>query len=134
MGKEEKKDITVQEKKEIKAKSEHTIPGKIYMPATDIVDTGNELILFMDMPGVDKEKLTVKIEKDILKIDGEIDPTPYKNLEPLYTEYNIGHFSRKFELPNEIDQSAIKAGMSDGVLTLTLPKIPKKQPRLIEIN
>jgi HSP20 family protein len=81
-----------------------------------------------------KENMAVKIEKDILKVDGEIDPTPYQNLVPLYTEYNVGHFTRRFELPNEIDQSKIKAGMNDGVLTLTLPKVPEKQPRLIEIN
>lgn len=134
MKKENKKEITVQEKKEVQSKSEPTLQGKAYIPATDIVDTGGELILYMDMPGVSREKLTVKIEKDVLKVDGEIDPTPYQNLEPLYTEYNIGHFTRKFELPNEIDQSAIKAGMSDGVLTLTLPKVPEKQPRLIEIQ
>lgn len=128
------KEITVQEKKEVQTKNESTIPGKFYVPATDILDSGKELILYMDMPGVSKEKLNVKIEKDVLKIDGEIDPTPYQDLKPLYTEYNIGHFSRHFELPNDIDQAAINASMTDGVLTLTLPKVPEKQPRTIQVS
>lgn len=130
----ESKELAVQEKKEVQTKTESTVPGKVYMPATDIVETGSELILYMDMPGVNKEQLSVKIEKDVLKIDGVIDATPYQNLKPLYTEYNIGNFSRHFDLPNEIDQSAIKATMNDGVLALTLPKVPEKQPRVITVN
>ena len=128
------KEITVQEKKELQTKSEPTIPGKVYLPNTDIVETDQELLVYMDMPGVGKEKLNVKIEKNVLGVDGEIDSTPYSNLKPLYTEYNIGHFSRRFELSNEIDQNGIKASMNDGVLLLTLPKVPEKQPKMIAVN
>ena len=134
MKNEEKKEITVQEKKEVQTKSEPTIPGKVYLPNTDIVETEKELLVYMDMPGVSKDKLKIKIEKDVLGIDGEIDSTPYSNLKPLYTEYNIGHFSRSFELSNEIDQSGIKASINDGVLILTLPKVPEQQPKMITVN
>lgn len=132
--KEDTKDITVQEKKEVQTKSEPTIPGKTYLPTTDIVETEKELLLYMDMPGVSKEKLKVALEKNVLSIDGEIDASPYSELKPIYTEYNIGHFSRRFELSNEIDQAAINASIKDGVLLLTLPKLPEKQPRMITVN
>lgn len=134
MSNEEKKEITVQEKKEIQTKSEQTTPGKVYLPTTDIVETEKQLLVYMDMPGVTKDKLNIKLEKNILGIDGEIDSSPYDNLKPIYTEYNIGHFSRSFELSNEIDQDGIKATMNDGVLVLTLPKIPEKQPKLIAVS
>ena len=132
--KEDKKEITVQEKKEVSTKSEPTIPGKMYLPTTDIVETDTELKVYMDMPGVGKDKLKVKIDKDVLGIDGEIDSTPYSNLEPLYTEYNIGHFSRNFELSNTIDQNRITATMENGVLILTLPKVPETQPKMITVR
>jgi len=131
---EDKKEITVQEKKKVQSKSEPTIPGIMYLPATDIIETDKELLVYMDMPGVNKDKLQIKLQKNALGIDGEIESAPYTDLKPLYTEYNIGHFSRNFELSSEIDQAAIKAEMNDGVLVLTLPKLPEKQPKLIPVN
>ena len=129
-----KNDLEVSTKKEVEQKQEHTVPGKRYRPATDIVETEGELLLYMDMPGVEKDQINVKLEKNVLVIDGQINSNPYSDLKPLYTEYNIGHFTRRFELSNEIDQSKIGATVNDGVLRLTLPKVAEKQPRLIQVN
>ena len=93
------------EKKELESKNEHTTPLKKYVPATDIVETEKELLLYMDMPGVAKDSVHVKLEKNILNIEGEINMKSYADLKPLYTEYNIGNYSRSFELSNKIDQS-----------------------------
>ena len=129
-----KEELGAAEKKELQLKQESTIPGKKYLPATDIVETDGELLLYMDMPGVEKDQIKVKLEKNILMVDGQINSNPYSDLKPLYTEYNIGHFTRRFELSNEIDQSRIGATIDEGVLTLTLPKMPEKQPRLIQVS
>ena len=91
-------------------------------------------MLYMDMPGVEKDQIEVKLEKNVLVVDGQINSNPYSELKPLYTEYNIGHFTRRFELSNEIDQTRIGATIEEGVLKLTLPKVPEKQPRLIKVN
>ena len=131
---EEKKDLMVQEKKELETKKEQTTPVKRYIPATDIVENENELLLFMDMPGVGKDNITVKLEKNVLKIDGLIEMKAYSELKPMYTEYNVGNFTRQFELSNTIDQSRIEAKMENGVLSLVLPKVPEAQPRTIQIN
>jgi HSP20 family protein len=131
---EEKQDLTVAEKKEIETKKEHTTPLKRYLPATDIVETEKELLLYMDMPGVDKEDVSVKLEKNVLQIEGVIDTEPYSKLKPVYTEYNVGNYSRQFELSNKIDQANIEASMKDGVLSLILPKVAEMQPRTIQIN
>ncbi len=131
---EEKKDLVTQEKKEIETKKEHTTPLKRYVPATDIVETDQKLMVFMDMPGVGKENITVKLEKNVIKIDGAIETKTYSDLKPLYSEYNIGNYSRQFELSSKIDQSKIEAKVEDGVLSLVLPKVPEVQPRTIQIN
>jgi HSP20 family protein len=131
---EEKKDLVQQEKKELETKKEQTTPLKRYIPATDIVENENQLLVFMDMPGVAKKDITVKLEKNVLKIDGQIDMKGYSDLKPLYTEYNVGNYTRQFELSNTIDQSGIEATMEGGVLSLVLPKVPEAQPRTIQIN
>jgi len=131
---EEKKDVVVPEKKELESQKEHTTPAKRYVPATDIVENESELLVFMDMPGVGKDNITVKLEKNVLRIDGTIDMKGYSDLKPLYTEYNVGNYTRQFELSNKIDQAAIEAKMEDGVLSLVLPKVPEAQPRNIQIN
>ncbi|MCP4754360.1 MAG: Hsp20/alpha crystallin family protein [Proteobacteria bacterium] len=131
---EEKKDLTVQEKKEVVTEKEHTFPGKKYLPHTDIVETENALLVYMDMPGVAKDKVHVELEKNVLAVDGEIESGVYSDLKPLYTEYNVGHFTRRFELSNEINQAGIEAKIVDGVLLLTLPKVPEKQAMNIRVN
>lgn len=128
------KALDVQGKKEVEAKKESTIPLKRYSPATDIIETKDELQIYMDMPGVDKENVNVKLEKNVLGIEGKIYPDTYNDLNPVYTEYNIGHFQRQFELSNDIDQEKIEAKIDNGVLTLILPKVPEQKPKLIQVN
>ncbi len=113
---------------------EKTVAGKYYVPLTDIIETEKNLLVTMDMPGVKKDSIHVKLEDNVLEVDGQIDHSPYNDLNPVYTEYNIGHFTRKFSVSNEIDTGNIDANLSDGVLTLTLPKAPEVQPRQIKVN
>ena len=129
-----KKDLVVPEKKELESQTEQTTPLKRYIPAADIVENDNELLVLMDMPGVCKDNITVKLEKNVLKVDGAIDMKAYSDLKPLYTEYNVGNYSRQFELSSTIDQPGIEAKMENGVLSLVLPKVPEAQPRTIQIN
>ena len=126
--------LQVQEKKELAAKGEKTVPARYYVPATDIYETEEALTVVMEVPGVEREAIDVNIENDVLKVEARIDFAKYEGLEPLYTEYNVGHFSRAFALSNKIDQQRIGANVEDGVLTLTLPKAKEAQPRRIEIK
>ena len=88
----------------------------------------------MEIPGVEKKDVDVNIENDVLRVEGRIDFAKYEGLEPLYTEYNVGHFARAFTLSNKIDQQQISAQLDDGVLTLTLKKVKEAMPRKIAIN
>ena len=88
----------------------------------------------MEMPGVEKNDINVALENDVLRVDGQIDFSKYEGMEPVYTEYNVGHYTRSFTLSSKIDQERISAQLDDGVLTLTLPKAKEAQPRRISIG
>ena len=55
-------------------------------------------------------------------------------MEPVYTEYNVGHWTRSFALSDKVDRERIAAQLEDGVLTLTLPKTAGTRPRRIAIR
>jgi HSP20 family molecular chaperone IbpA len=126
-------ELQVQQKRELEKKQEATFPTRMFVPATDIFESDHALTMLVEMPGVSKESIEVKVEGDILTIDGRIDFSKYEGLQPLYTEYNVGNFSRTFQLSNEIEQAGIKAELKDGVMRLVLPKAERAKPRRIEI-
>jgi HSP20 family protein len=126
--------LEVQEKKEMVSKEEKTVPARYYIPATDIFETDDALTVVMEIPGVEKQALEVNIENDVLRVDARIDFSKYEGLEPLYTEYNVGHFARSFTLSNKIDQQQVSAQFDDGVLTLTLKKAKETMPRRIALK
>jgi HSP20 family protein len=127
-------EVALQEKKEVETDGERTEAGKYYSPYTDIHETAKEIIVTMDMPGVKRSDVDIHIEKNILTIVGSVDFSNYEGLEPLYTEYNVGNFSRSFTLSTAIDSQKIKAEMADGVLRLVLPKAPEAVARRIEVK
>jgi HSP20 family protein len=126
--------LEVQEKKELLSKEEKTAPVRYFVPAADIYETDDALTVNLEVPGVEKDKLNIRLENDILKIDAQIDVAKYKGHEPVYTEYNIGHFQRAFSLSSKIDQGGIKAELNNGVLSLTLPKSKEARSRVIPLN
>ena len=102
--------------------------------SADIFETDNELTLVLEMPGVRKSDVSVDLAENRLNIEGKIDFSKYAELDPIYTEYNIGHYKRSFELSNRVDQTGISAEMEEGVLTILLPKAEEAQPKKIEIS
>ena len=126
--------LEVQEKKELVSKDEKTIPVRYFVPTTDIFETEEALTVVMEVPGVNKGAVDISVENDVLKVEAKIDSAKYEGMEPLYTEYNVGHFARSFTLSNKIDRQHISAQLDDGVLTLTLKKTKEAVPRRIAIS
>ncbi|MFZ1102243.1 MAG: Hsp20/alpha crystallin family protein [Hyphomicrobiaceae bacterium] len=127
-------ELQVQQKRELEQKQEGTVPARSFVPNADIYETDQALIVLLEMPGVDKSNIDVSVEDDALTVEGKIDFSKYQGLSPIYAEYPVGHYRRGFALSNRIDQHKISAEMSDGVLTITLPKVEEVKPRRISIG
>src|SRR5688572_22303189 len=127
-------ELQVQRKREVETKQESTIPARAFVPVTDIFETDQALTLKLEMPGVAKDRVEVRVENDVLTIEGRIDFGVYENLRPLYTEYNVGNYARTFQLSSKIEQDGISAALKDGVMTLVLPKVERARPRRIQVS
>lgn len=130
----DRQELQVQKKREHEQKQETTVPARIFVPPADIYESEDALTVVLEMPGVQKANVDVRVEEGTLHIDGRLDVSKYEGLMPLYTEYNIGHYARTFRLSNKIDQSKIAAELKDGVLSLTLPKAEEAKPRTIKVK
>ena len=127
-------ELQVQQKREVEKKQESTIPARAFLPTTDIFETEQVLTVLLEMPGVDRDNVDINVENDILTVAGRIDFSKYQGLQPVYTEYNIGHYSRSFQLSSKIDQGKISAEINDGLVTVVLPKAETAKPRKIKVN
>jgi len=127
-------ELQVQKKRELENKEESTIPVRLFVPVADIYDAEHDLTIILEMPGVEKSNVDILVEDGVLSVEGRLDLTKYQGLQPLYTEYNIGHYARSFRLSSKIDQNKIAAEMKDGVLSLKLPKVEEAKPRSIKIQ
>jgi HSP20 family protein len=112
---------------------EATRPREQYLtPPVDIYETPESLVVIADMPGIDPAHLEVRVDQNILTLHGQTQSQRPGDLR--YREYTLVSFFRQFELGEQIDQDGIRADLKQGVLTLTLPKAAKAQPRAIPVN
>ena len=127
-------ELKVQQKREVEKKTEGTIPARVFVPVTDIFETPEALTVVLEMPGVDRNSVEATVENDMVTIEGRINFTKYEGMQPVYTEYNVGHYARSFQISNKIDQGKISAEIKEGVVTLVLPKAEQAQPRKIKVG
>ena len=83
---------------------------------------------------VDRASIEASVENDVVTIEGRLNFAKYEGMQPVYTEYNVGHFARSFAISNKIDQTKISAQMNDGVVTIMLPKAEQAKPRKIQVS
>jgi HSP20 family molecular chaperone IbpA len=129
-----RQELPVQKKREHETREETTIPARVFLPTADIFESRDALTVILEMPGVEKSNVDVRVEDGVLSVQGRLDLSKYQGLQPLYTEYNIGHYARSFQLSSKIDQTKISAELQDGVLSLSLPKIEEAKPRTIQVK
>src|SRR5262245_29974085 len=89
-------ELQVQQKREVEKKQESTVPSRVFVPTTDIFEGQHALTVVLEMPGVDKSNVDINVEAGVLTIDGRVDFSKYEGMQPVYTEYNIGHYRRSF--------------------------------------
>lgn len=126
-------ELKIQEKKAAQLSGEQTKNELYFAPHVDIYETDQEVIVIADMPGVVTDDLDLSLEDNILTIQGRrLPPAPSGRL--ILEEYETGHYLRRFTVAETIDQERIAASLTDGVLTVRLPKIQPLQPRKIEVQ
>jgi HSP20 family molecular chaperone IbpA len=127
-------EVAPREKRELSAAEERTEAGKFFSPYTDIHETERAVVVSMEMPGVDKSSIDIRLDKGVLTVKGTIDGAKYESLRPIYSEYNVGNFVRTFTVSTKIDSGAISAAVADGVLTVELPKAAEAVAKRIAVK
>jgi len=113
-------------------REETRAPERYMQPPADIYETSEGLVLLADLPGVAPSDLDVRLENNILTLQGKAQHM--LTSEPIYREYELGNFFRQFELSEQVDQEKIAARFQHGVLTLRLPRAEKAKPRQIAVQ
>jgi HSP20 family molecular chaperone IbpA len=127
-------EMELKEKQEVKKTAgEGTRPGPVFIPAADILENQNELVVLADMPGVDSKNVDIDLRDNQLTITGRIDRIENASEVSLYKEFDWGDYIRQFTLSEVIDQAKITANMDNGVLRVTLPKVEKVKPQKVKV-
>jgi HSP20 family protein len=109
-----------------------------WVPAVDIHEYSDRFELYVDVPGVDPRKVELTLEGGILTLSGERPAPEFSkpSEQPQHTrsERGLGHFYRRFVLPDTVDSEKVNATGKDGVLTVTIAKQANAMPRRIRIG
>lgn len=103
-------------------------------PPVDIFEDSEGLTLLADLPGVSKDHLNVRVERDNLIIEGEVQIEMHEQMQALYADVRSTRYQRRFALSNELNAEGIDASLKDGVLTVRIPKRSEFKPRRIEVK
>ncbi len=101
-------------------------------PSVDIFENDDEILLYADMPGVEKDAIAINLENGSLTINGH--RTVAADGEAQFEEFGEVEYERAFSVPQGIDINKVKANMNNGVLSLHLPKSEAVKPRQIEVQ
>lgn len=104
-------------------------------PAADLIETENEFLLEMNLPGYDLAHIEVNLEQGVLLVSGAREEEMDEGKGTYHVrERSWGRFNRSFTVPHTIDPKAVKAEFANGVLTINLPKAPDAKARRIEVK
>ena len=104
-----------------------------WAPVVDILETNNEFVLKVELPGVEKDDVQVAIDNHILTVKGE-KKNDDQEKKIHRTECRYGSFVRHFTLPQDVDVDKVEATCKNGVLSLTLTKMEQAKPKQIEVK
>jgi len=107
----------------------------ISIPSVDITETDDAYRVRAELPGVDKNEVTVELDQGVLSIRGEKKSRRDEKLERgRRLECSYGAFSRSFALPQDADPDRIAADFKDGVLDVKVAKLPESKPKQIAVK
>lgn len=106
-------------------------------PRVDVYETGKDVVVKAEIPGVSKEDLNIYIDENSIRLSGQMKKdTEYKDENAYRTERYYGSFTRTIPLPVDVKSDQAKADYKDGILSVTVPKVEagKLKGRRIEIQ
>lgn len=107
----------------------------MWTPAVDIYEKNDAVVVKAELPGVEKDQISVEVKDGILMLRGErkferdVKEESYHRIERSY-----GTFLRSFSLPVSVDQDHVKATFRDGVLEVELPKREQAKPKQVKVD
>jgi HSP20 family protein len=106
-----------------------------WVPAMDLVETDERLVLRADLPGLDKEDVSIEIKDGTLTVSGQRKAEHEERSEGFYrVERAHGAFARSLTLPQGIDPDEVEAGFEKGVLEVRIPKPEERKPHRVAIG
>lgn len=108
--------------------------GPNFVPSTDVIEAGGAHVLFVDVPGVPKDRLRVRLEGARLIVEGDRPPVAVQGGVLRTAERAYGAFRREFLLPSDVDAEAVRATVDDGVLRVEVPRKGGGAPRDVPIT
>jgi HSP20 family protein len=106
-----------------------------WVPALDVLETEDEIVYALDLPGIPEDKISVELDDGALTITGERERTEEESHDRFYRfERRYGTFSRTFGVPQGVSESDVRADYKDGVLEVHVKKPEQPKPKRIQIG
>ncbi|MFC1525942.1 Hsp20/alpha crystallin family protein [Candidatus Latescibacterota bacterium] len=114
--------------------TERTPERQVFSPRADVYETGNEIVVMADMPGVQEGSVDISLEKNVLTVQGKVEALPRVGYRLAYGEFDDGDYKRSFALSEGVDRDRIEATARDGVVRLVLTKAKEAAARKIPVK
>ncbi len=110
-----------------------------WTPRIDVAELDDSFVVRAELPGIDPDSIDVLIEDDMLTISGsrsfdEVAESETASVKYQRREIFEGKFARKIRLADDVDTEAVSAKSTDGILEVTVPKLPAEQPRKVTVS
>ncbi|HPE64023.1 MAG TPA: Hsp20/alpha crystallin family protein [Methanothrix sp.] len=114
------------------------VPGAfrdVMKPLADVLETDEEVVVKMDLPGMEKGEIEITVAEDVLEVKAERKVEKEETKEDFYRkERSYSKFERSLKLPAEVKADESKANLKDGVLEIHLPKVEVTARKKVEIE
>jgi len=104
------------------------------LPPVDVFEDAEGISLYADLPGVPKDRLSIRVEANTLTIEGEVSLFTMQGMEATHAEVQLPRYRRAFTLGTELSSEKVGAEFRHGVLKLRIPKAEHAKPRKIEVQ
>lgn len=127
-------EMEIQEQELVHEDNERTRDCRCFVPRADIYEVGDEILVLMDMPGINENAIEITLEKNILNVKGYAQIDNLGEYSLAAAEYEVGDYERSFRISDAVAKDKIDAVYKNGVLCITLPKAEQAKSRKIAVK